>query len=238
VTARELAERALAAAEGDEAEVVVQSERSGFARFADSEVHQPTLIENAVVQLRIARDGRVGSALTNRVEEDALRDLARRAGEAADLAPPDPHFPGLAPPEDYPDADSYDEETATLGAEEQARLAGRAMEAAAPFAAYGYFTSAVSELAVVSTTGVEAHQAMTDATTLVIAAGEDASGYAEQTAWRAGAVEPEEARPRRKPAGRAEPRLSSPRATRPCSSPTRSASCCSGSPGTASAGWA
>jgi len=190
-SALELAQRALAAAEGDEAEVVVQSERSGFARFADSEVHQPTLIENAVVQLRLVRDGRVGSALTNRIEGDALRDLARRAAEAADLAPPDPDFPGLAQPEPYPDVGAYDEETASFEAEEQAQFAGRAIEAAAPLAAYGFFTSAVSELAVASSTGVAAHQAMTDATTLVIAAGDDASGYAERTTWRTGEVEPE-----------------------------------------------
>jgi PmbA protein len=191
LSALELAEQALAAAEGDAAEALVQSERSGFARFADSEVHQPTLIENAVVQLRVVRDGQVGSALTNRVEPDGLRELARRAAEAADLAPPDPDFPGLAEPEPYPAVGSFDEETASLGAEDQAQLAGRAIAAAKPLAAYGYFTSALSELAVASSTGVSAHQAMTDATTLVIAAGDDASGYAEQTAWRAGAIEPE-----------------------------------------------
>jgi PmbA protein len=190
-SALELAHRALAAAEGDQAEVVVQSERSGFARFADSEVHQPTLIENAVVQLRVVRNGRVGSALTNRIEPDALRELARRAAEAADLAPPDPDFPGLSEPEPYPEVGAYDEDTASLGAEDQAQLAGRAIEAAAPLAAYGFFTSAVSELGVASSTGIAAQQAMTDATTLVIAAGEDVSGYAERTTWKAGAVEPE-----------------------------------------------
>ena len=190
-SALELAQRTLAAAKGEEADVVVQSERSGFARFADSEVHQPTLIENAVVQLRVVRDGRVGSALTNRVEQDALRELARRAAAAADLAPPAPDFPGLAEPQAYPAVGGFDEETASLGAEEQASLAGRAIEAAAPLAAYGFFTSAVSELAVASSTGVAAHQAMTDATTLVIAAAEDVSGYAERTAWKAAEVEPE-----------------------------------------------
>ena len=190
-SALELAQRALAAAEGDQAEVVVQGERSGFARFADSEVHQPTLIENAVVQLRLVRDGRVGSALTNRIEGDALRDLARRAAEAADLAPPDPDFPGLPQPEPYPQVGAYDEETASFDAEEQARFAGLAIESAAPLAAYGFFTSAVSELAVASSTGVAVEQAMTDATTLVIAAGDDVSGYAERTTWSARDVEPE-----------------------------------------------
>jgi hypothetical protein len=57
--ASEAAAAALAAAEGEEAEAVVLAERSGLARFAASEVHQPTLIETVVVTLRIVRNGKV-----------------------------------------------------------------------------------------------------------------------------------------------------------------------------------
>ena len=67
MSALELAERALRAAEGDEALALVQSERSGMARFAGSEVHQPTLVESTVVHLRIADGGKVGSAVTTRI---------------------------------------------------------------------------------------------------------------------------------------------------------------------------
>ena len=80
--ALEVARTALAAADGD-AEVVVQAEASGLARFASSEVHQPTLIDNLVVTLRLVRDGRVGVASINRVDADGLAELARRAAEAA-----------------------------------------------------------------------------------------------------------------------------------------------------------
>jgi predicted Zn-dependent protease len=123
--AHDLAEAALREEEGDEAEALVHAERSGVARFASSVVHQPTLIDNAVVRLRIVRDGRVGWAATNRV--DGLDDLASRAGEAADQARPDPDFPGLASPAEYPAAVSYDDETAALGPEDQARLASIAI---------------------------------------------------------------------------------------------------------------
>src|SRR5205823_9988098 len=54
----------------------------------------------------------------------------------------------------------------------------------------GFFTSAVSELAIVSSTGLEAEQQMTDAATLVVAADSGCSGYAEATAWRAGTIDP------------------------------------------------
>jgi PmbA protein len=186
--ALDLAEAALQAAEGDEAEVLVHAERSGVARFAGSIVHQPTLIDNAVVRLRIVRDGRVGSAATNRT--DGLDDLAARAGEAADQARPDPDFPGLTPPAEYPDAASFDEETAALGPEDQARLAGVAIDAAGDFGLYGYFTSGVTEIALASSTGMVADQVLTDANALCLAAVDGASGWADRTHWRVANVDP------------------------------------------------
>jgi PmbA protein len=186
----DLAEQALRAADGDEAEVLVHAERSGVARFAGSVVHQPTLIDNAVVRLRIVRDGKIGWAATNRVDADGLAAVARRAAEAADSARPDPDFPGLAPPAEYPELPGYDEETAALGAQDQARLAATAIEAAPDFGLYGYFSSGVTEIALASATGLQAHQEVTDAVCICLAAAEGASGWDEQTHWRVSAVDP------------------------------------------------
>ena len=189
MSALELAERALRAAEGDEALAVVRSERSGMARFAGSAVHQPTLIENEAVELQIVRDGRLGIASANRTDDDGLRTLAARASEAADSAPADPDFPGLAPPAEPPPVEGFDEETAALSAEEQARLAAAAIDAS-DLDLYGFFTSGATELALASTTGLAVSQRMTDAAVLALAAVDGASGYAEQTGWRLGDIDP------------------------------------------------
>ena len=206
-----LAERALQAAEGDEAEALVHAEHSGVAQFASSEVHQPTLIDNQGVRLRIVRDGKVGSAYTNRVDDEGLAELARRAGEVTDSARPDPLFPGLAPPADLPAVNGYDEETAALGADDQARLAAAAIEGAADFGLYGYFTSGVTELAVASTTGVRDHQVMTDAVCLCLAAVDGKSGWAVRTSSRVGDLTPSSL-PRRPPPRPREPAARSSRA--------------------------
>jgi len=186
----ELAERALALAEGDAAEAVVTAERSGFARYAAGEVHQPTLIDDTVVHLRVIRDGRSGSASTNRIDDEGLADLARRAGEAAASADPDPDLTPLAPPAELPEAEGYDEGTAALRADDQARLAEAAIAASDGFGLYGFFTSGVCELAIASTTGLRASERTTDATCLALAAADDVSGYAERTSWRAGEIDP------------------------------------------------
>jgi PmbA protein len=153
-------------------------------------VHQPTLIENTAVTLRVVRGTRAGTATTNRIDAAGMAELAQRAREAADSALEDPSFPGLAPSTEPPAVAGYDDETAALEADDQAQLAGAAIEAAGDTPAYGFFTSAVSELAVASTTGLNVEQRMTDATALVVAAGEGYSGYAEHTAWRAGEIDP------------------------------------------------
>jgi PmbA protein len=189
VKALEVARAALEVVDG-EAEAVAHVEQSGLARFAASEVHQPTLIENVVVTLRVVRDSRAGLATTNRVDQGGLAELARRAVEAAESSRANRAFPGLAPPADPPAVEAHDEHTARLGPDDQARLAAAAIEAAGPILAYGFFTSGLTELAVASTTGLAVHQTMTDATTLVVAADEGRSGYADQTAWRVSDVDP------------------------------------------------
>lgn len=190
MSAAEVAARALHAAEGDEAEAFVQSERSGLARFAGSVQHQPTLTENTVVTLRVVRDGRVGVAVTNRTSDEGLRAVAQRAAEAGTSARVQPDFPGLPAPAELPRVDGFDGETAELGPDEQARLAAAAIAATGDTPAYGFFTSGVTELAVVSTTGLEASQTLTDATVLVLASAEGLSGYATQTSSAASAIDP------------------------------------------------
>jgi len=186
----EIAEQALEAVSGEEAAVVVHAERSGLARFAGDEVHQPTLIENTVVELTVVRDGRSGVAAGNRIDPDGLAGLARRASEAAASASPDPELPALAPPADFPEIQSFDGDTAGLTPSDQAELAAAAIGAAEGFPVYGFFTSGACEQAVAATTGLRATQRFTDATVLVLAAGEGESGYAERTSWKVAELDP------------------------------------------------
>jgi PmbA protein len=188
VSALEVARAVMAQADA-EVEAVVHSERSGLARFASSEVHQPTLIENVGVTVRVVLGKRAGVASTNRIDDEGFAGVLQRARAAAENAPEDETFPGLAPAADAPAVDGYDEETAKLGPDDQARLAAAAIDAS-EVPAYGFFTSAESELAVANTAGLGASQRMTDASALVVAAAEGCSGYAEQTAWRAGSIDP------------------------------------------------
>ena len=190
--ALELADRALRLSQGDEADAVAHVERSGLARFAGSVVHQPTLVADESVTIRVVRDGRVGSASTNRTDDGGLRRAAGRAAEAADSSPRDPGWPGLPGPAAVPEVGGFDPETASLSPDDLARLAWSAISAVGGngLQAFGYFTSAFPETAVASSAGVAAAQAATDATVLVLAASTEESGYADASSWRAGELDP------------------------------------------------
>ncbi len=188
--ALELAERAVRAVEGDEADASVHVESSGFARYAASAVHQPTLIRDETVTLRVVRDGRVGCARTNRTDDEGLAEVARHAADAADSSPADPGFAGLQEPAPVPEVGGYDESTAALSPEDQAEAAAAAIAAAPDLGLFGYYTSGATEVAVASTTGLAVSQAMTDASVLALAASDEASGYAEATSWRASDLDP------------------------------------------------
>lgn len=195
VDALALAQEVLAAAGEEQAEAVVHVETSGLARFAASEIHQPTLIENVTLQLRVLRgrpgDLRAGTASTNRLDEAGIRNLVARARDAAASASPDPDLPPLAPPAAAPAVEGWDDATAALDGAAQARLALAAIDATSPgLGLHGSFTSGAVGLAVASTTGLRAAQRSTDATIRAIAAGADASGYAERTAWAASRLDP------------------------------------------------
>lgn len=91
-----LAEEALARTDGD-ALVRVVAERSLSLRFARSSPTQSTAVDDLDVEIMVLRDGHAGLAATNRLDDDGLRDAARRATEAAVVAARHARGPGPYP---------------------------------------------------------------------------------------------------------------------------------------------
>jgi predicted Zn-dependent protease len=183
----ELAERALGFAEG-EAQATVVRERSLLSRFAVSRPTQATEVDDLTVSVLCVHDGHTGSADGNATTDLALRDVAARAGAAARAAaraagePGD--YPGLPAPAPARPHDGFDEATARLdpaAAGDALRVAFERCEAAG-LQAFGIWTAGAVDTAIASSTGVRAHDSLTDAFMKVIARHE--SG---RSGWAAGA---------------------------------------------------
>ncbi|HET6949270.1 MAG TPA: metallopeptidase TldD-related protein [Acidimicrobiales bacterium] len=162
---------------------------SSLTRFANSRIHQNVTEERQEVVLTVAVEGRTARAATNRLDADGLAALVERALAAAALRPPDPDFPGFAPPAPVTAVDHWDDATAGASPRHRAEVVAAFVEAAGGFETAGFCsTSAVVRL-LASTTGQRAAGRSTIAVVDGIARApgdgdQPADGYAQVTSAR------------------------------------------------------
>ena len=113
-----------------EAEVTAAAGTDALTRFATSFIHQNVADAVRRIHLRVALDGHVAEASGNQTDDDALDRLVRSATEAARLRPPDPGWPGLAPPAPAPAVEHWDDATASADPDARAERVGSFVAAA------------------------------------------------------------------------------------------------------------
>ncbi|HWH13062.1 MAG TPA: metallopeptidase TldD-related protein [Solirubrobacteraceae bacterium] len=213
---RDLAERTLGFCDGD-AQVNVTRERSLASRFARSVPTQATAVDDTTVEVLCLLDGHVGTASTNRLDADALREVAGRArriaaaaaragrGDHPGLPQPDSGLSQPADPRPAGDpaggSDPVEADDARVGhdaatAELDPAVAGDALGAAFATAqrhateAFGIWSAGEVSTAIVSSAGIRSAESVTDAHMKVIC--RDAtgrSGYAATTSVGSGALD-------------------------------------------------
>lgn len=135
----DIAEQVLAQVDpAAEAEVHIGEGSEALTRFANSYIHQNVAEEGPQVTLKVAIDGRVASATTNRVSDEGLRRVVSDATEAARLQPVDPDWPGVADPVPVTPLDHWDDDTANATPAVRAGMAGEFIAAGSEFDAAGY----------------------------------------------------------------------------------------------------
>lgn len=123
---------------GVEAEVFVGHTALALTRFANSFIHQNVADATTSVRLRLHADGRTASGSTTVTTDEGLAGLVRRTREAARLLPPDPGWPGLAPPAALAGAGNWDEATARAAPDARADRVRAFVDAAGGLETAGY----------------------------------------------------------------------------------------------------
>jgi len=250
VSALDPAERALAHVRGgDGALASVTAERSLLLRFARSRPTQATAVDDATVSISVLCDGHVGTASTNRDDDESLARCARAAEAAAESAARSrgsgsyPGFPSPAPVKQH---DGFDAATAELDPGPGGRALAAAFEVAAAtgLEAHGVWSAGDVETAIATTTGIGLGDRVTDAfmkTTCIAPDGR--SGWANRAGAKVADLDPlatAEAAAERATApseGATTSSSSSPASTRSCSHRRRSRRCSAGSRCRRSTGW-
>ncbi len=178
----------------DGVEVLYTHEWGGLTRFANSVIHQSTFREDTGLRVRVVIRNRSGVASSNDFSERGAREAAASAKEMADVAPPDPQFPGLAPKADVPPVDRFFDETADATPASRADAVARLIERCpAGFVAAGAFETAAAELGIANSEGQFCWSPGTVASlTTVMTGGEHGSGFAEAFSGSAGFLDAED----------------------------------------------
>jgi PmbA protein len=181
---------------GDGSLVTVTRERSLFLRYARSQPTQATSVDQIEIEIAVLRDGHVGSATTNRTDDEALRACARAAEAAAEAAAHSRGaggYPGFPVPGPVRAHSGFDAATAEL----DAAVGGAALETAFAVAAehgleaHGLWTVGDVDVAIATQGGPPVTDRVTDAFMKVTCIAPDGrSGYASGAATSVEALSP------------------------------------------------
>lgn len=138
VLARQVLERAVAAAPGSDVEVTVDHVRPALTRFANSVIHQNVAEDLVDVGVRVHVNGRTAAASSTVVGEDGLDALVARALASAALAPVDVGWPGPAAPAALGEVATIDPATRDASPDDRAAIVGAFVDAAGGLETAGY----------------------------------------------------------------------------------------------------
>jgi PmbA protein len=175
----------------EECELWVHRRRSAITRYARSQIHQNALADELHVHARAVVGGALGVVTTNALEPDALRRALADAAALARHLPANRDWPGLAEPEETGPPLAFDAATANADPAEQAAMVRVITDAVdrAGFRAAGTQQLELSEDAVANTRGAAQYAPATMAYVRALVQSDEGSGYAEDLASRAAALD-------------------------------------------------
>src|SRR5579885_3633680 len=162
---RALLEKVLGFSQATQTEALFFGTERSLTRFANNYIHQNVAETNTAVSVRAVLGNKIGVASTNKIDDEALRDVVKRALAIASVQPENPEFKSLPGPQPVTPVNGYSEDTAACGPEERARgvkvIVDRAVSRG--YEAAGAFETAVQQVAVANSLGVFAHHIGTEA---------------------------------------------------------------------------
>ncbi len=120
--AEQILEDALSFRQADDLELSLHGEVETNTRFANNAITQNTAQKNVTLDVTAAFGQKVGSASTNRLDADSLREVVTRAEQIALHAEPDTEYLPPVGPSEYMETPAYDEATATATPQTRAEV--------------------------------------------------------------------------------------------------------------------
>ncbi len=189
----EIADRVLTLSTGDQTEVLISSYDEHLTRFAVNRIHQNVSETDATVRVRVVFGKKVGVALGNDLDGEALQRVVESAETVAHFQQDNPDFHSLPGAQAVREVNAYAEPTAACTPQARARGVATICSHARDHGleASGAFSTSVEEIMVANSLGVSAYHRGTVAHIVTVITGETGSGYAAAGAMDVSTLDPE-----------------------------------------------
>lgn len=191
----ELIDFALNNSKAEQTEIVINCFESYLTRFANSFIHQNVAETNSTISIRVVFGKKIGSASSNILSFDSIRQILAKATETAQFQPDNPDFKSLPKPSKtgYKALNIYHKKTHRLSPKDRADAVKRiiAKVKMAGLRAFGSFTHGATEFGIGNSLGIRAYAYASDVFCNVVAMGEDSSGYAQAGARNVNLIKPD-----------------------------------------------
>lgn len=173
--ARDIAKLSLENIRG-EAQINVSDYTSYLFRFTRNRVHQSVQNANLFVNVKVIKDKKIGEALTNIPEKNALLETIAKAEKIAELAPPNQEFVSLPHPTPLPFTPSYVEPPSPKEASEIVKSVIAEGEKNGVLLS-GAFSSSKGDVCVINSLGIDVCGTASNYSLQIVAIKDDGSGY-------------------------------------------------------------
>jgi predicted Zn-dependent protease len=163
--AKRLIERILSFSKAEDSQVSLSSSEGSHTRFANNEITTSGTSHDLSITISATIEKRNGVVAVNELTDEILRRAVARAEEIARITPPDPEYVPPLAPQEYPEIQSYYEETAKARAEDRLPGIRAVIEPAAKvgLSSSGYFTNSAEAIAFGNKLGNFGYHRMTNA---------------------------------------------------------------------------
>ncbi|MCI2425959.1 TldD/PmbA family protein [Candidatus Acetothermia bacterium] len=165
----------------EQTEIVYMGTDSALTRFTNNYIHQNVAEKDGTVSIRVVIGKKIGTAATNQLDKESLRNTVEKAVEIAATQRDDPYFQSLPMPTPLQKIKTYVSATAKFTPQQRAQTVATIVKLAeqSNLIASGAISTNTIETAVVNSLGVNAYQRGTSADlNLIISSNDGASGYA------------------------------------------------------------
>ncbi len=181
-----LAEFILGVSEADETEVVISGGEEALTRFAENVIHQNVARTDLTVTVRAFVGKKMAEAVTNRLDEESLRETVKRAVEAAKQMPDDENLLPRLGPQTYQPINAVDNAVLTLSPKERAELVAEVVGRCKAMGtkAAGALSNGFSVFAIANSNGLFAYYERTNFAFSITVATDEGTGWASASSFR------------------------------------------------------